>query len=85
MFDIIYLGIFITLSHAFDPMFYGDTTPPQGLVDEIASAQSHFGSLIHFFSNHFIVILAGVTVHSSYIVNHMLAEFAAAVIVLSKG
>src|ERR1700733_10963233 len=84
MFDVIYLGIFITLSHAFDPRFYGDTTPPQALVDEIGSAQSHFQSLIHFSSNHFIMILEGVTVHASYIVNRMLAEFAAAVIVFSK-
>ena len=74
-FDVIYLGIFITLSHAFDPRFYGDTTPSQGLVDEIASAQSHFGSLIHVFSNHFIIILEGVNVHSSYVVNCMLSEF----------
>ena len=78
------MGTFITISHAFDPRFHGDTTPPQALVDEIASAQSHFASLIHLFSNQFILILKGLAVHSSYIVNHMLAKFAAAVVVFAK-
>ena len=84
MFDIIHLGIFVTLAHVLDPRFHGDTTPPQALVDEIASAQSHFQSLIHFFSIHFITILEGVAVHCSYIFNRMLAEFSAAVIAFSK-
>lgn len=81
-FDVIYLGIFIILSRALDSRFYG-VQPPQGLDDEIASADSHFVSLIHYFGEHYITILDGVVIDSSYIVKRMLSEFAAAVVVFT--
>lgn len=80
-FDVLYLGIFITLSRAFNPRFYNVGQPPQPLDDEIASAESHFMSLIHYFSAHFITVLDGVVIDPWYIVKRMLAEFAAAVVV----
>jgi hypothetical protein len=57
---------------------------PQALEDEITSAESHFLLVIHYFSNHHIAILDLVTVDCWYIVKQMLAEFAAATVVLSE-
>jgi hypothetical protein len=74
------LGIFIIISRAFDSRFY-DVQPSQFLDDEIASAESHFISLIHYFATHYITILDGVAIDSWYIIKRMLAEFAAAVAV----
>jgi hypothetical protein len=67
-FDIVYLGIFIILSHAFNPLFYDLTATLQPLEDEITSAKSHFLLVIHYFSNHHIAVLDLVTVDCWYIV-----------------
>jgi hypothetical protein len=57
---------------------------PQALEDKIASAESHFLLVIHYFSNHHIAVLDLVTVDCWYIVKQMLTEFAAATVVLSE-
>jgi hypothetical protein len=67
-FDIVYLGVFIILSHAFNFLFYDPTATSQALEDEIASAESHFLLVIYYFSNHHITILDLVTVDCWYIV-----------------
>lgn len=82
-FDILYLGIFVILSPAFDSRFYV-TEPPSTLVEEVAYAVRHFHSLLHVFSLRFLVILDGTAVSLSYIVDRMLAEFAAAAVVFAK-
>lgn len=81
-FDIIFLGIFVILSPAFDGRFYDK--PPPTLLKESANAASHFRSLLDIFSQRFIVLLDGEPVDHSYIVHRMLAEFAAAAVVFSK-
>jgi hypothetical protein len=78
------LGIFIILSRAFNPQFYYPTGAPQALDDEIASAESHFVSLIHYFSDRYITVLDLVTVDCWYVIKQMLAEFAAAAVVFSQ-
>lgn len=82
--DILYLGIFVILSPAFDSRFYLDSKPPTTLVEEVAHAVRHFHSLLLVFSLRFFIILDGVAVSHSYIVDRMLAEFAAAAVVLAK-
>jgi hypothetical protein len=82
--DIIYLGIFVILSPAFDPRFYLETKPPPALMEEIANAIRHFHSLLQVFSLRFFVILDGEAVSHSYVVDRMLAEFAAAAVVFSR-
>ena len=57
---------------------------PQALDDKIASAESHFLSVIYYFSNHHITILNLVTVNCWYIIKQMLTEFAAAMVIFSK-
>jgi hypothetical protein len=81
-FDIIFLGVFIILSPAFDSRFY--PKPPSTLAKEAANAVHHFNSLLNIFSQRFIVLLDGDPVDSSYIVHRMLGEFAAAAVVFSK-
>jgi hypothetical protein len=83
-FDILYLGIFAILSPAFDKHFYSKK-PPATLVEEAAYARRHFHSLLHIFSLRFIILLEGDAVAHSYIVDRMLAEFAAAATLLAKG
>ena len=83
-FDVLYLGIFIILSSAFDNRFYVTGNPPANVVAEIAHARQHFYSLSHIFSKRFIIVLEGEAVAYSYILDRMLAEFAAAAINLSK-
>ena len=83
-FDILYLGIFVILSPAFDSRFYLDGKPPITLVEEVAHAVRHFHSLLQVFSLRFFIILDGVAVSHSYVVDRMLAEFAAAAVVLAK-
>jgi hypothetical protein len=78
------LGIFIILSRALDPRFDDLTNPPRALDDEIASAESHFHSLLHFFSNHYFMMLEDVAMDSSYVVKRLLIEFAAAVLFFAK-
>lgn len=80
--DILCLGIFVILSPAFDRRFY--PKPPPSLVKEAAYAVLQFHSLIHIFSLRFIILLEGVTVVASYVVDRMLAEFASAAVVLAK-
>ena len=81
-FDILYLGVFIIFSAAFDSRFYSTTKPPPTLVEELAYDQFH--SLLHILSQHFIVVLEREPVAHSYVVDRMLGEFAAAVVVSAK-
>lgn len=83
-FDVLYLGVFIILSAAFDPRIYEATKPPHTLIEERAYAERHFHSLLQIFSQRFVVVLEGVPIAHSYIVDRMLGEFAAAVVVFSK-
>jgi hypothetical protein len=84
-FDVLYLGIFIILSPAFDRRFHHGLKPPHSLVKEVAFATAHFHSLLHFFSQRFVIVLEGEVVSHSYVVDRMLGEFAAASVVLAKG
>jgi hypothetical protein len=84
-FDVLYLGIFIILSPAFDHRFYYGRKPPLEHLREMANAIRHFHSLLHIFSNRFIVVLEGEVVSHSYVVDRMLGEFAAASAVLAQG
>jgi hypothetical protein len=81
--DIVYLGIFVILSPAFDSRFYSKKGPAT-LTQEAAYAVRHFESLLHTFSVGFIILHDGVPVAHSYIVDRMLAEFAAASVVFAK-
>lgn len=81
--DIVYLGIFITLSSALDPRFHQPNEQPEASYAEIICAEGRFTSLIHFFSNNYLTILDGVIIDPWYIVKRMLAEFAAAVAVFA--
>jgi hypothetical protein len=78
------LGLFIILSRAFNPRFYSTQTP-QALDDEIASAEAHFVSLMHYFSEHYITVLDSLMIDPWYIIKRLLAEFAAAAIIFSQG
>ena len=79
-----YLGIFVILSPAFDGRFYHGQKPSKAFLDEIAHAMAHFRSLMHIFSLRHIVVLEGDPVAHSYVVDRMLAEFAAASVVFAK-
>lgn len=79
-FDVLYLGIFIILLPAFDDRFYHTKNPPANLVAEVAHAIRHFYRLFHIFSMRFIIVLEGEVVAHSYVVDRMLAEFAAAAV-----
>lgn len=83
-FDVLYLGIFIILSPALDGRFYGTSKPPTTLVDEVSNAVWHFHFLLHVFNERFIIVLEEEPIAHSYVVDRMLAEFAAAVIVFTK-
>lgn len=83
-FDILYLGIFVILSTAFDRRFYDSINTPQTLLEEVAYAIGHFYSLLHIFSLRFIILLDGEAVAHSYVVDRMLVEFAAAAVVFAK-
>ena len=76
--DILYLGIFVTLSPAFDGRFYLDSNPPTAISEEIAYAVGHFHSLLLTFSLRFIILLDGEPVEHTYVVDRMMAEFSAA-------
>jgi hypothetical protein len=80
----LYLGIFIILSTAFDIRFYHSVKPPPTLFEEAAYSVRHFQSLLHHFSLNFIILLDGEAVAHSYVVDRMLAEFAAAAVVLAE-
>lgn len=83
-FDVLYLGIFITLSPAFDSRFYQSTEPPPAIFQEVSYALSRFQLLLNDFSNQFTILLGGEAVASSYVLNRMLAEFAAAAVVFAQ-
>lgn len=77
-FDILHLGIFVILSPAFDNRFYLTKNSPTNILAEVAHAIKHFYHLIYTFSRRFIITLGGEVVALSYVVDRMLAEFAAA-------
>ena len=78
-FDIVYLGIFIILSPAFNSRFFNTKCQPI-LAEELAYAVSKFHSLLHVFSKQFIIILEGELIVQSYVVDQLLGEFAAAAV-----
>jgi hypothetical protein len=85
LFDVVYLGVFIILSPAFDGRFYQSLKPPPpALVEEVAFAIRHFHSILLTFSRRFIIILEGELVSHTYVVHRMLGEFAAAAVFFSK-
>jgi hypothetical protein len=71
------------LSPAFDERFYRTPKPPV-LGEEAAHAVRHFFCLLDIFSQRFIIFLDGAPVAHSYVVERMLAEFAAAAVLFSK-
>jgi hypothetical protein len=80
--DIVYLGVFVILSPAFDHRFY--SKPPPSLLAEAAYAVRSFETLMHIFSLRFVIFLQGTAVAPAYVVNRMLAEFAAAAVVFAR-
>jgi hypothetical protein len=84
LFDVIYLGIFIILSPAFDGRFYQTAGPSTAPMNELANAVKYFHSIINIVSNRFTILLDGEVIAPSYIVNRMLGEFAAAAVVLAQ-
>ena len=83
-FDLLYLGVFVILSPAFDDRFYQIAKPCPSLVKEIAHTVVHFYSLLHLFSQWFFILLEGEVISPLYVVDRMLREFAAALVVLAK-
>jgi hypothetical protein len=83
-FNVLYLGIFVILSPAFDPRFYHGLKPPHSEAKEWRCAVDHFQSLLHIFSARFFIVLGGEVVSHSYLVDRLLGEFAAASVVLAK-
>lgn len=77
-FDVLHLGIFVILSPGFDNRFYLTDNPPANILAELSHAIQHFYRLLHTFSRRFIIALEGEVVALSYVVDRMLAEFAAA-------
>lgn len=84
-FDLLYLGIFITLSRAFDLRFYSGGTAPPALVAEMAHAVKCFKHLLGIFSARFVLVLEGQPVAHSYFFHRLLAEFAAAAVIFARG
>jgi hypothetical protein len=82
-FDVIYLGVFIIVSPAFDSRFY-DRSPPFTLRGEISNAIGAFHTVINFFSQNFTLLLDGEVISASYVVNRVLGEFSAAAVTLSQ-
>jgi hypothetical protein len=80
----LYLGIFVTLSSAFDLRFYPGRATPPALLDEMDHAVNNFQSLLHIFSARFIILLGGQPLAPSYVVDRLLAEFAAAAVAFAK-
>ena len=84
-FDIFIPWHIAILSPALDPCFcHGLKQPPATLLAEIDCAVAHFHALLLKFSWNYIVVLEGEPVVYTYVVNRMLAGFAAATIVFSK-
>ena len=84
-FDVMYLGIFIIFSPAFNPCFYNGLTPSPTNVKEAAYAVCHFCSLLNIFSQWFAIVLEGEVMSHSYVVDRMMGEFSAASVALAKG
>ena len=82
-FDVIFLGIFVILSPAFDRRFYDDK-PPTKLVEEATFAIECFHSILHIFSERFFIVLEGEPIAHFYVFDRMLGEFAAAAVVFAK-
>jgi hypothetical protein len=80
--DLVCLGVFVILSPAFDRRFYFN--PSQHLLDEVAYAIHQFQCLLHVFSLRYVTVLEGEAVAACYILDRILAEFAAASVVLAK-
>jgi hypothetical protein len=80
--DVIYLGLFVILSPAFDRRLY--FKPPPSLLDEMTYAIHRFHCLMQVISVRFVFFLEGTAVALSYLVDRMLAEFAAASVVFGK-
>jgi hypothetical protein len=87
LFDVIFLGIFVNLSPAFDRRFYGGKIP-DSVADEASYAISCFVSIQDVFMNQYFILLDGpeeaVPVLFTYVYDRMFAEFAAAAVVFSK-
>lgn len=81
--DLVYLGIFVMLSPAFDRRFY--SKPPATLLNEAAYAIRSFHGLMLLFSLRFTIFLEGTAVAVSYVVDRILVEFAAAAVVFARG
>jgi hypothetical protein len=80
----LYLGIFVILSPAFDPRFYDEDTVPPALVAELVHAVENFLSLLNIFSAQFVILLDGDPIAHSYVFERLLAEFAAACVVFGE-
>jgi hypothetical protein len=80
----LYLGIFVILSQAFDLRFYPGRATLPALLDEMDHAIDNFQSLLHIFSARFIILLEGQPLAHSYIFDRLLAEFAAAAVTFAK-
>ena len=83
-FDVLYLGVFISVSPILDTRFYDLSKRSTALVSEVEHTLCHFHSLLHHFSEWFMIVVEGETIAYSYIVDRMGAEFAAAVAVLAR-
>jgi hypothetical protein len=83
-FDVLYLGIFITVSPVLDKRFYEVSKHRPILIAEVEHALCHFHSLLHIFCQRFIIVLDGEPIAHTYVLDRMLAEFAAAVVVFTK-
>lgn len=83
-FDILHLGVFLILSPAFDKHFYQSSNPPPRLIDELDYALHHFLSILHQVFSRFHILLDGVGVSAKYVLDQMLAKFAAAAVFLGK-
>jgi hypothetical protein len=81
--DVLYLGVFVILSPAFDRRFYDRKNLPPRLAEELVHATAHFFCILHKFSKCFIILLEGEAVAHTYVLDRMLAEFAAASVNLS--
>lgn len=82
--DVLYLGVFVILSPAFDRRFYNGINTSK-LVEEVANAKGHFHSILRKFSGRFILFLEGEAVAYTYVLDRMVAEFAAASVNFSRG
>ena len=82
-FDVIFLGIFVILSRAFDRRFYNAKVPPN-LDDEASCAVAHFKRILDVFSQRFFILLERKVVAHFYVFDRMLGEFAAASVVFAK-